>query len=162
MIDVSSYLARIRYVGSTTPTFGTLCAIHHAHMLAVPFEDLDISLGRRIVLDEDALLRKIVTNRRGGFCYELNGAFAALLRELGFAITLLSARVSRDSGGEGPEFDHLALRVDFVDDDAWLADVGFGDSFLKPLQLKPDIEQPDAAGVFRLVRLEERRQLEKL
>ena len=164
MVDVTSYLARIQYSGPTAPTLGTLCAIHHAHMLAVPFRSRYFR-GPEFVLEEDALLRKIVGSAPGGFCYEMNGAFAALLRQLGFAVTLLSARVSRESGGEGPEFDHLTLRIDLPDDDdegAWLADVGFGDSFLKPLQLKLGKEQPDPGGVFRIVRCEERLQMEKL
>jgi N-hydroxyarylamine O-acetyltransferase len=163
MVDVPSYLARIGYVGPTAPTAETLRAIHHAHMLAVPFENLDIALGRKIVVDEDALVRKIVEQRRGGFCYELNGAFAALLRALGFRVTLLSARVAREAGGEGPEFDHLTLRVDlgFDMEQPWLADVGFGELFLEPLRMEAEKEQADPAGTFRLVQLRERLQLEK-
>jgi N-hydroxyarylamine O-acetyltransferase len=149
MFSVASYLDRIAYSGPTEPTAENLRALHRAHLLAVPFENLDISLGRKIVVDESAILRKVVDLRRGGFCYELNGAFAALLRALGFPVTLLSARVGRVSGGEGPEFDHLALRVDL--EEAWLADVGFGDSFLEPLRLEPGIEQVDPAGRFRLI-----------
>jgi len=160
MIDVPSYLARIGSTGPTTPTAETLRAMHHAHLLTVPFENLDIALGRTIVVDEAAIVRKIVEQRRGGFCYELNGAFAALLRALEFRVTLLSARVSRAGGGEGPEFDHLTLRVDL--DQPWLADVGFGDSFLEPLRLAPGTEQEDPAGKFRLQPLGERLQLEKL
>jgi len=160
MIDVPSYLARIAYSVSTTPTAETLRAIHRAHLLAVPFENLDIALGRTIVLDEAAIIRKIVEQRRGGFCYELNGAFAALLRALNFRVTLLSARVSRAGGGEGPEFDHLTLRVDL--DEPWLADVGFGECFLEPLRLVPGTEQEDPAGKFRLQALGERLQLEEL
>ena len=94
MTDVQAYLDRIRHTGSTTPTLETLRTIHRAHMLAVPFENLDIALGRKIVVDEEAFLRKVVEQHRGGFCYELNGAFAALLRGLGFQVTLLSARVA--------------------------------------------------------------------
>lgn len=160
MLDTSAYLARIGYSGPTAPTSETLRAMHHAHLLAVPFENLDIGLGRAILIDEAAIVRKIVEQRRGGFCYELNGAFAALLRALGFSVTLLSARVSRAGGGEGPEFDHLTLRVDL--DEAWLADVGFGESFLEPLRMVPGIEQEDPAGKFRLQPLGERLQLEKL
>jgi N-hydroxyarylamine O-acetyltransferase len=146
------------------PTLATLRALHRAHLLAVPFENLDISEGRKIVVDEDPIIRKVVERRRGGFCYELNGAFAALLRALGFRVTLLSARVSRENGGEGPEFDHLTLRVDVSpnDRDSWLADVGFGDSFLEPLRLELEIEQKDPVGKFRLARIGERLQLEKL
>src|SRR5437879_8720942 len=105
MTDVQAYLDRIRHTGSTTPTFETLRTIHRAHMLAVPFENLDIALGRKIVVDEEAFLRKVVEQHRGGFCYELNGAFAALLRGLGFQVTLLSARVARSDGSESPEFE---------------------------------------------------------
>ena len=149
MVDVSSYLGRIGYSGDIKPTSENLRAIHRAHMLSVPFENLDISLGRKIVHGEKAILNKVVALRRGGFCYELNGAFAALLRALGYEVTLLSARVARANGGEGPDFDHLALRVDF--DKPWLADVGFGESFLEPLRLEADVEQLDPAGTFCLV-----------
>jgi N-hydroxyarylamine O-acetyltransferase len=160
MIDVAAYLARIAYRGPTEPTAETLRALHRAHLLAVPFENLDILLGRKILLDEDTILHKIVEQRRGGFCYELNSAFAALLRALGFQTTLLSARVARDTGGESPEFDHLTLRVDL--EDPWLADVGFGESFLEPLRLESGRKQVDPAGTFRLVQVEERLQLEKV
>ena len=127
MLNAPAYLARIAYTGPTPPTIETLRSIHRAHLQTVPFENLDISLGRTIVVDEDATVRKIVEQRRGGFCYEMNGAFAALLRALGFRVTLLAARVARPQGGEGPEFDHLTLRVDL--EEPWLADVGFGESF---------------------------------
>jgi N-hydroxyarylamine O-acetyltransferase len=148
-VNVSAYLARIGFSGSTQPSFDTLRGLHLAHMLTVPFENLDISLRREIVCDEQRFLHKIVDLRRGGFCYELNGAFATLLRELGFSVTLLSARVSREDGSASPEFDHLALRVDL--EEPWLADVGFGDSFLAPLRLKPEIEQEQSTGRFRIV-----------
>jgi N-hydroxyarylamine O-acetyltransferase len=160
MVDVPSYLARIDYSGLTAPAADTLRAIHHAHLLTVPFENLDIALGREIVVDEDAFVRKVVEQRRGGFCYELNGAFAALLRSLGFRVTLLSARVARDQGGEGPEFDHLTLRVDL--EEPWLADVGFGESFLEPLRMEPGPDQVDPAGTFRLVDPGDRLQLQKV
>jgi len=148
MIDVAAYLARIGYTGPTAPNAETLRSVHRSHMLAVPFENLDISAKRLIVCDEERFIRKIVKERRGGFCYELNGAFAALLRALGFKVTLLSARVPRGESGDGPEFDHLALHVDLAE--PWLADVGFGDSFLEPLRLTPGIEQEQAAGKFRI------------
>ena len=149
MLDVRGYFDRIGYSGPSATTAVNLRALHRAHLLTVPFENLDISFGREIVLDEDTILKKIVELRRGGFCYELNCAFTALLRALGFQVTLLSARVARSDGGEGPEFDHLTLRVDLQQ--AWLADVGFGDSFLEPLRLESEVEQSDPAGTFRLV-----------
>ena len=133
-VDAAAYLERIRYAGPVEPTLQTLRALHLAHLLAVPFENLDIHLGRPIALDPAALFGKIVRDRRGGFCYELNGLFGELLRALGFRATLLSAGVAGEEGGFGPEFDHLALRVDL--DGPYLADVGFGEGFRYPLRLK--------------------------
>jgi len=162
MVNVAAYLDRIGYAGPTEPTAETLRALHRAHMLAVPFENLDIHIGRPILCDEAGFLHKIIDERRGGFCYELNGAFAALLRALGFRVTLLSARVSRADGGESPEFDHMALHVhprvdlpaavpaEVPDEASWLADVGFGDSFIEPLVLQPNLEQPQIGRIFRL------------
>jgi len=147
-MDVRDYLDRIGYNGPVKPDADSLRSLHHQHMLAVPFENLDIGLGREIVLDPARLVEKVVRERRGGFCYELNGAFAWLLESLGYRVTLLSARVANDQEVLSPEFDHLALRVDL--EEAWLADVGFGDNFIEPLRLAPRLEQPDPAGIFRL------------
>ena len=110
-MNSSAYLRRISYRGERAPTAATLEELHRAHLLAVPFENLDIHLGRPIVLEPDPLFDKIVTRRRGGFCYELNGLFVLLLRDLGFEVTLLAAGVARADGGFGPEFDHLTLLV---------------------------------------------------
>lgn len=148
-MNVPAYFDRIGYTGPAAPTAETLINLHRAHMFTVPFENLDIGLGRKIVCYEASFLRKIVDLRRGGFCYELNGAFAALLRELGFQVTLLSARVPREDGSDGPEFDHLTLRVDL--EEPWLADVGFGDSFVEPLRLEIGLEQPQFRYRYRLV-----------
>jgi len=104
-------------------------------------------------------VEKIVRERRGGFCYELNGAFAWLLERLGFRVTLLSARVANEQEILSQEFDHLALRVDL--EDAWLADVGFGDNFLEPLRLASHVEQQGAAGSFRLIDASQRWRLER-
>jgi N-hydroxyarylamine O-acetyltransferase len=138
-VNLGSYLARISYSGPLAPTLETLRALHYAHLLAVPFENLDIHRGVPIVLDPERLFDKIILHRRGGFCYELNGLFAALLCQLGFQVTLLSARVPIEENRVGPEFDHLTLRVDL--DTPWLADVGFGESFIEPLPLLPGAEQ---------------------
>ena len=158
MLDIPAYLSRIGYAGSTQPTAETLRAIHRAHLLTVPFENLDIGLSRKIECDADAAVRKIVEKQRGGFCYEMNGAFAALLRELGFQVTLLSARVAREDGGEGPEFDHLTLRVDLQE--PWLADVGFGESFMEPLRLQPGQVQKESRRSFRILEDGERLRVE--
>ncbi len=151
-MDIEAYLDRIRYERPAHtvdhPNIDLLRALHRAHLFTVPFENLDIHIGRKIVCHEGRILCKIVNEHRGGFCYELNGAFAALLRKLGFKVTLLSARVTQDDGDDGPEFDHLALRVDL--DEPWLADVGFGDSFLDPLRLETEEDQPQAGRVYRV------------
>lgn len=148
-MNVPAYLDRIRYKGPLTPDVETLRSLHRAHMFAVPFENLDIGIGREIVCDEARFLHKIVNERRGGFCYEMNGAFAALLWALGFQVTLLSARVCRDDGSDGPEFDHLALRVEL--EEPWLADVGFGDSFVEPMRLEPGLEQEQFGRRYRII-----------
>jgi N-hydroxyarylamine O-acetyltransferase len=154
------YLDRIGYAGPREPTAETLRKLHRAHLFAAPFENLDIALRRKIVCDEESFLRKIIEQRRGGFCYELNGAFAALLRELGFKVTLLSARVPREDGSSSPEFDHLALRVDL--DEPWLADVGFGDSFLDPLRLEVGKVQEQDGRKFQVVARENSLDLDSL
>jgi len=87
MLNIPAYLERIACAGPVVPTTEVLRDLHRAHMLSVPFENLDIALGRKIVCDEEAFIRKIVERRRGGFCYELNGAFAGLLRAIGFKVT---------------------------------------------------------------------------
>ena len=153
------YLERIGYAVPNAPNADTLRQIHRAHLLAVPFENLDIPLKRKIVCEEESFLRKIVERRRGGFCYEMNGAFAALLRSLGFQVTLLSARVPKEDGSEGPEFDHLTLRVEL--EEPWLADVGFGDSFLEPLRLKTGVEQKQAGRKFRIIEANESLHVER-
>ncbi|MDQ0378949.1 arylamine N-acetyltransferase family protein [Amycolatopsis thermophila] len=144
-MDVDAYLARIGAARPAAPTADALRELHVAHLMAVPFENLSVHLPERIVLDEDALFDKIVRGRRGGFCYELNGLFAALLRELGFPVTLLGARVF-GGGRWGAPFDHLALRVDL--DEPWLADVGFGRFARHPLRLSACEPQDDAEGEF--------------
>jgi N-hydroxyarylamine O-acetyltransferase len=148
-VDPDRYLQRIQHRGAADPTSQTLRALHLAHLHRVPFENLDIHLGRPIVVDEPALYRKIVDDHRGGFCYELNGLFAWLLRQLGFSVTLLSARVV-NGGVAGPEFDHLALQVD-LPDGRWLADVGFGRSFREPLSLDTPTETQAEGTHYRAV-----------
>ena len=147
-MDLDAYFQRIGYTGSRSPTLDTLFALHRKHLLSVPFENLDIHLGRRIVLDEALLEDKIVTRKRGGFCYEQNGLFAAVLRELGYDITLLEARVQTSNWESGTPFDHLTLVVRL--EERWLVDVGFGDSFLEPLRFDFPDSQTQSNGVFRI------------
>lgn len=146
-----AYLRRIRYDGPHEPTAEVLRKLHRAHMLSVPFENLDIPAKRPIILETDRLLHKIINLHRGGFCYELNGAFAWLLNSLGFEVTMLSARVARRDGSFSPDFDHMALEVRGVTGDCWLADVGFGDSFLEPLSLTRPTHSEQLGWTYRLV-----------
>jgi N-hydroxyarylamine O-acetyltransferase len=130
-MDVEAYLRRIEYDGLRAPSASTLRKLHRQHLFTVPFENLDIALGVPIRLDPDALFDKIVTRKRGGFCYELNGLFCLLLRELGFPVEMLSARVRSADGSFSREFDHMLLKVTLKG--SWIADVGFGDSSLDPV-----------------------------
>lgn len=148
-MDVKAYLERINYRGSVAPTAETLRALQAAHLLAVPFENLSIHAGQPIILEDGALFTKIVERGRGGFCYEANGLFAALLRALGFGVTMLSAGVARADGSFGPDFDHMALMVAL--EERWLADVGFGDSFREPLRLDERGEQVQGERAYRIV-----------
>lgn len=149
-IDIDAYLARIGLTRRPAADLVGLRALQVAHLTHVPFENLDILAGRPISLEIAALETKIVGVRRGGFCYELNGLFASLLEALGFRVTRLAAEVwSRDDATWGPPFDHLVLRVDLHG--PWLVDVGFGDGFPEPMELRDGAEAHDVGGrVFRL------------
>jgi N-hydroxyarylamine O-acetyltransferase len=138
-VDLTAYLDRINYHGPLASTAETLRELQVAHLLTVPFENLSIHARQPIVLDDDALFEKIVRRRRGGFCYEANGLFAALLRALGFDVKKLSAGVAKPEGGFGPDFDHMTLMGAI--DERWLIDVGFGDSFREPLLIDERGEQ---------------------
>jgi N-hydroxyarylamine O-acetyltransferase len=105
---LSAYLARMGVQGPVALDAGALRDLHRAHLMAVPFENLSIHLGEPISLDEADLIGKIAGRRRGGFCYELNGAFASLLERLGAHVRRVSARAHGDDGRLGPPFDHLA------------------------------------------------------
>lgn len=147
--QIDAYLERIGTRRPDTMDAASLRELQQRHLAKVPFENLSIHLDERIQLTEEALFDKIVRRRRGGFCYELNGAFAALLMGLGFDVTLLSAKVFAKGGKTGPPFDHLALRVDL--DEPWLADVGFGRHARLPLRLTSTEPQHDAEGEFQVL-----------
>jgi len=117
-------------------------------LFTVPFENLDIHQGNKIVLDEDRIYEKIVIGGRGGFCYELNGIFCWLLRSLGFTVSMASAQVYIPTKERfTPEFDHMVLLVDL--ENTYLVDVGFGESFRKPIAL-PNGKSEDISGIYRL------------
>src|SRR5579859_1846653 len=152
---VAAYLARVGVTRPAACDAPALRALHRAHQLAVPFENLSLHLGEPISLDERDLVDKIVHRRRGGFCYELNGTFALLLEALGAQVSRVAARVYGEAG-LGPPFDHLALIVHAADGSGpWLADVGFGSHSDYPLLLSSRDEQDDPAGRFRLADADE-------
>ncbi|MFJ8779605.1 arylamine N-acetyltransferase [Streptomyces sp. NPDC102476] len=149
--QVDAYLRRLGVQHPAWPTVEVLRELHLRHLQTVPFENLSVHLGEEIVLEEERLVEKVVGARRGGFCYELNGAFGALLAALGFDVTLLAGRVYGDEGRLGIPYDHLALRVRTVDGGEWLADVGFGAHSHYPLAFGARDEQEDPGGTFRIV-----------
>ena len=130
-IDVDRYLERIGFEGNVRLDLATLTALQRAHLTAVPFENLDIVAGVPVSTALSWSVPKIVERRRGGWCFELNGAFGELLRALGFDMTWIGAAVLLD--GPTTMIDHLAIEVQL--DEAFLVDVGFGDSFVLPLAL---------------------------
>ncbi len=151
-MDILEYLARLGYVGKASPTPESLIALQKAHLLSVPFENLDIHARKRIVLDPDRLFHKIVLMKRGGFCYELNGLFHVLLQKLGFHVALAMGRVyDRTRSAYGPEFDHMLILAK-VDGHTWLVDVGFGDFAMHPLKLTLNEPVTDLNGQFVIER----------
>lgn len=145
-MNVKEYLARIGVDAVSFDEAG-LRQLQRQHLLTVPFENLDIHWDRKIVLDIDAIYRKVVGEKRGGFCYELNASFGALLNELGFATRMVSARVATGDGSFSREYDHMAL-ISLAGDQEYLVDVGFGAFTTEPLRLVLDVEQTDPSGTY--------------
>lgn len=133
--ELDRYFARVAYCGPRDASLVTLRALHRAHLLAISYENLDIHLGRPLTLDPAAMFAKLVDERRGGWCYEMNGVFGRVLETLGFEVRYLSGAVGRDTDGWRAQGNHLVLLVTL--DRPWIADVGFGDGFLAPLPLEP-------------------------
>jgi N-hydroxyarylamine O-acetyltransferase len=147
-INVQRYLARIGITEGIRVDYHSIRLIQERHMLSVPFENLNIVNGLPIELDLDSLYDKIVVRRRGGYCYELNGLLAWVLKSLGYPVSLLSGQVRRDDGTFGPEFDHMVLLVSLHQD--YIVDVGFGDSVRSPLPLSGEVVV-DASGSYRIM-----------
>lgn len=149
-MNIERYLQRMNYNDTTSPTIGTLKTLQETHLLNIPFENLDIHYGRKIILDKQAIFEKVMDNQRGGFCYELNGLFYELLRSLGFTVKIISARVYNSTTQEyGVEYDHLAV-IATIDGIDYLADVGFGEFAFHPLKIELDTLQQDPRGVFTI------------
>jgi N-hydroxyarylamine O-acetyltransferase len=152
-LDLDAYLARVGYGGPRRPDADTLRALHEAHVAAVPFENLDILLGRPISLELPALERKLVHDRRGGYCFEQNTLLRAALEGLGFTVTSLAARVR--GGGILRPRTHMLLRVD-LPHGPMLADVGFGgDGPVHPVPLQAGPETWTEGAGYRLRREDE-------
>jgi N-hydroxyarylamine O-acetyltransferase len=149
-LDLEAYMARIGHTGGLEPTIETLTALHRSHVLSIPFENLDILLGRPIRLDLEGLQAKLVHGRRGGYCFEQNALFAAVLEDIGFDVTGLAARVSMGEE-RATARTHMILAVD-IGGARWLADVGFGgDTLLDPMSFDGDEPVQQGAWAFRLV-----------
>lgn len=156
-IDLDAYLARIHYAGSRKPTLAVLNAVIAHHVAAIPFENLDVLLGRPVRLDPASLQQKLVCDRRGGYCFEQNGLLLLVLTALGFQVTPLSARVRIQMPRDfTPPRTHLFLRVEIAGE-PWLADVGLGGlSPTAALRLNETGEQPTPHEPRRIVREEGR------
>ena len=153
VLSLDAYFKRIGYSGTRSPSFATLAAIHEHHVRAIPFENLDIHLGRSIRLDLASLEQKLIHARRGGYCFEQNGLLAAVLRAIGFAVTPLIARVRWQLSAEQQTgLTHQLLRVETTDAGPCLADVGFGSmSLVRPIRFELGREQTGGLEPRRLV-----------
>jgi len=138
-MNLQAYLDRIHFKGTPRPDLATLRAIHRGHLASIPYENLDVAMGRRVSIDIAPIFDKIVTRRAGGWCYEMNGLLAWALEDIGFKVTRMAGGVMRVVSGDANLGNHLVLRVDL--DRPYLADVGFGDGMLEPV--------PIVAHIFR-------------
>jgi N-hydroxyarylamine O-acetyltransferase len=134
---LADYFDRIGYRGGVEPNLETLIAVHRAHLLAVPYENIDVALRRPVTRDPQAAFDKIVTRGRGGWCYEMNGLLGWALEEMGFSVTRMAGGVRRAIMGDVAVGNHLVLRVDL--DRPYIADAGFGDGLLEPIALRQGV-----------------------
>lgn len=149
--ELAAYLDRIGLGAAPAPTAKGLAELHLAHATHIPFENLDVLLGRPIRLDAASLHQKLVRDQRGGYCFEQNLLFAGVLETLGFRVTKLAARVRYRANNKLLPRTHMLLRLDF-EGESWIADVGFGGSGpLLPLRLVAGVEQPQYFSTFRLL-----------
>ncbi|MCP2043267.1 arylamine N-acetyltransferase [Pontibacter sp. HSC-36F09] len=154
-MNYTAYLERIGYTGELQPTLEVLRQLQKRHLLSVPFENLDIHHGVPIELDVERIFNKVVLQKRGGFCYELNGLYFELLTAIGFDVRRISAKVySSSEGTYTPEYDHLALLVTIAGED-YLTDVGFGEFSFAPLKMALNQVQADARGNYIFDRYDE-------
>lgn len=151
-LDLDAYLSRIgNPVGADVgPEARALALLHRAHLAHIPFENIDVKLGRRVSVALADVQAKLVTDIRGGYCYEHGVLFAAVLQRLGFVVSRLLARIGGDEQRPGPRT-HMALDVVDSVGDHWLCDVGFGSGLLRPLPLRDQAIDQQGAWAYRLV-----------
>ena len=150
MTDLAAYLKRIGFEGTPRTGFDTLTRLHRGHLQNIPYENLDVLLKRTVDFDIERIFDKLVTRRRGGWCYEMNGLLAWALEEIGFDVTRLAGGVMRESFAPELIGNHLVLLVAL--DQPYLADVGFGDGLFEPVPLREGaIEQHGFASRLELV-----------
>lgn len=151
LFNLDAYFKRIQYTGKRTVSAKTLKQLHTAHVMRIPFENLDIFHKKNISLEREDLFNKIVLNHRGGYCFEMNGLFSAVLEEMGYQVTNHLARVYRN-GFENSGKTHMVLLVE-VDQKTWVCDVGFGGNGLTaPILLEEGLEQEHFLRTHRIMR----------
>lgn len=133
-MDLSAYLQRIKYTGPVEPSLDTLNALHHQHLLNIPYENIDVQMGVPLDFDPERIFDKLVTRRRGGWCYEMNGLLSWALGEIGFEVTRMSGAVMREVQGDQQRGNHLVIEV--MLDEPYLADVGLGDGARFPMPIR--------------------------
>jgi len=150
-VSLNAYFERIGFAGSIAPSLSTLELLHALHPAVIPFENLDPLTGQPVSLDQAGLERKLLAEKRGGYCFEHNFLFMRVLRELEYAVRPLLARVVwADPAGAGRPPSHMLLAVE-IGGQGFIADVGFGGlSLTTPLRLRADVEQPTPHETFRL------------
>lgn len=134
-MKLQAYLDRIHYQGDINTDISTLRQIHHQHLLHIPYENLSVLLGEKLNLDSHCAFEKIVHQQRGGWCYEMNGLLQWALQQIGFDVTRISGGVLRSKRGDNVLGNHLLLAVK-INQQTWLADVGFGDGLREPILLQ--------------------------
>jgi N-hydroxyarylamine O-acetyltransferase len=151
-LNTTSYLNRINISHIANADYATLVSLHERHVFNIPFENLDIHYKKIFDLDPEKIYDKVITRRRGGFCYELNFLFSRLLTALGFDAQIIESRIFTEQGKAGPAFDHMSIHV--KTDREYLADVGFGDLFVRPLEIREGV-QHDGRHYFKIDPMED-------
>lgn len=150
-ISVAQYAKRIEYQGALKVGYACLSTLHRCHVMTIPFEALDVQLNRKISLELHDVYTKVVSKKRGGFCYELNYLFYSFLSKIGFNCFMVSSKIF-DDVAYGPDFDHMSVIVRLEED--WLVDVGFGDLFIEPIKVHVMDIQPDQFKKYKIVQKE--------